>query len=84
MSDPIEVSASQVPEQLTSAIRQVILGVGAWLVGRGWMDSATAGALVPLLMIGVPFAWSRYSVWKKHQKMVVMADAAPADVANVR
>jgi len=80
---PIEVNASAVPEQVSSAFRTLLVAVGGYMAGRGWIDGNIAAALVPVIVIGVPFAWGQLRLFKVHGERVVMAAAADDDVAKV-
>lgn len=81
---PIIVSESAVPTQVMAALRQLLVAAGGYLVGRGWLTGELVEALVPALLLLVPFAWSQLKVRRVQAKLVTAASAAPDSVAQVR
>ena len=57
----------QANDQLTSALRQLLIATGAYMAGRGWIDEGIAAALVPVLLIAGPMLWSQLKIRKRHK-----------------
>ncbi len=62
MSEPFTAPPSAVPDQLASALRQLLVAVGAYGAGKGWFDASIAAAAVPVIMIVGPMLWSQLRV----------------------
>lgn len=83
-ADRIEVSASAMPSQLMSLLRDAV-GLGtAWAIGAGYIDAATGTQIVGFMVIVGNVIWRQYVTRRTHSKLVTAADAAPASVAVVR
>lgn len=82
-STPIMVNPSPGPDQLASAVRSLLIAVGAYGAGKGWFDASLWAALVPVLMIVGPVVWAQLKVRSSKAKMVTVAEAAPDQVAQV-
>lgn len=59
-------------EQVTSLIRQVLLAVGGFAVGKGWVDSETMIAVAGGLSIVIGSIWA----FKTRTKAAIVASAA--------
>ena len=80
----IEVSASAMPSQVMSLVRDAV-GLGtAWAIGAGYIDAATGTQIVGFAIIVGNVIWRQYVTKRTHTKLVTAADAAPASVAVVR
>jgi hypothetical protein len=80
---PISVNESALPDQAGAAIRTLLVAVGGYMAGKGWIDANIVAALVPVIMIVGPLVWGQLRVLRTHAERVTMADAAPSTVANV-
>lgn len=49
-------------QALLSALRSVLIAIGGYVTGRGWLDSATVNEIIGLAMVLIPAAWG---VWHK-------------------
>lgn len=78
---PIEVSSNTTP--FAAAARYLIVTLGAFAVGRGWVKAEELpGIATTLVTVGTVI----YGLWRTHktkQSLVVTADAAPNSVAKV-
>lgn len=81
---PMEVNASAVPTQIMSLVRDGLLGLSAWAVGKGYIDAATGTQIASVGLIIFTIIWRQYGVRKTHTKLVVAAAAAPNAVARVK
>jgi hypothetical protein len=80
-SPPIEVSSNTLP--IASAIRYLIVTVGSFAVGRGWVAAdQLPGIATAIVTIGTA-AFGLYQNFRTKQKLVVTAEAAPNSVAKV-
>lgn len=81
---PIEISASAVPNHLMSLLRDGLVGVTAWLVGKGYIDEVTGTQLVSMGLILGTVAWRQFVVHRGHKRTVTIAQAAPDSIAVVK
>jgi len=81
---PIQVNQSAIPEQAGAVIRTLLVAVGGYMAGKGWIDSNIAAALVPAVMVLGPMLWSQLRVLKTHGQRVTLANYAPDSVAQVK
>lgn len=79
----IEVKQSAMPSQLMALVRDAMLALTAWAVGKGYIDALTGTHLAGVGMGLATVAWRQYVTHKTHQKLVAAANAAPNDVARV-
>lgn len=84
MSDPITVNATAVPDQLGAALRQFLVGLGAYMAGKGWIDEGLAAATIPMLLIVGPMLWSQLIVRQQHQDAKTLAAAVDDSVGRVK
>lgn len=88
MSDPIQVDAGPGKEQVTAAVRQVLLAVIPLATAAGMTQ--TAGALNTLLAMSgaiatvLVFVWGQLHTRKAAKTLAVVAASAPDDVAVVK
>lgn len=64
-------------EQITSIIRQILLAVGGFVVGKGWVDNETMLQIAGALSVIIGSVWA---VWSRTDKNIVAAAAAKVDV----
>lgn len=81
---PVEVPASPAADQLTSAFRAVLMALGGWAVGKGWLTEELATALATVILLVWPLVWSQLKARSTHAKLVTVASAAPDSVAVVK
>lgn len=78
---PITVSASPWPEQVYTAMRQILPVVGAYAAGRGWIAEDTATMIGGVLTIVAPIVWGQIKTLERSRKLAVLAEVAPDEVA---
>ena len=83
---PIEVNRTPTKDQLGSAFRSLLMGLGTWAVGRGYLEADTATGIVTILLVAVPFL---YGQWKIRTRGLQLAHVAaspkvPAAVARFK
>ncbi|MDP3853139.1 hypothetical protein [Phenylobacterium sp.] len=83
INTPISVRESPAVDQIMAAVRQVLVALGGFAVGKGWVDESTASAVTGLVLVVGPIVWSQIAVRGRHAKLVVTAEAAPNAVATV-
>ena len=81
---PVEVPASPAVDQLQSAFRAVLLALGGWAVGKGWLTEELATALATVILLIWPLIWSQLKARSAHAKLVTVAQAVSDDVAVVK
>lgn len=64
-------------DQITSIIRQVLLAVGGFVVGKGWVDNDTMIQLAGALSVIVGSIWA---IWTRTDKNIVASAAAKVTV----
>lgn len=50
--------------QLAAAIRQIVLVLGGFAVGKGWLEDDTVTAIATIAVILVPLVWGQLSTRK--------------------
>lgn len=80
---PVVVKESAVPAQTLTAFRSLLLALGSYAVGRGWIDDGILQALVPVVLIVGPLLWSQLATRKKQAQLVTLAQRVPDSVAKV-
>lgn len=80
---PITVPESAVGGQLGQATRILLVAIGGYMAGKGWIDANIASAAIPVILIAGPLAWGQFRLLRTHAERVTMADASPPNVANV-
>ena len=83
---PVEVSPSATGDQLSSALRSLLVAAGAYASGMGWIPADVAGALVTVIWLGVPFVWGQIKVRTRHDQLLTVAadPRVPDSVARVK
>lgn len=66
--------------QVLASIRSILLGLGGFVVGKGWIDQSTMLSLVGSAMWLIPAIWS---LWGHRQNGIIAAAAAVPDVKAV-
>lgn len=83
MRNKITIDESAVPSGLAAALRQILLVVGGYLIGRGYIQADTWAAIGTVATVAAPFVYGQYITWAKHRDSVEVFDAAPSSVAEV-
>ena len=81
---PITVSASATGDQFAAGLRALLIAIGGYMAGKGWIDANIATAAVPVLLIVLPALWAQVSARYFHAQRVTLASAAPDAVATVK
>lgn len=63
-------------EQFTAAIRQIMLALGGWAVGRGYLQGDTLIAIGTVATLLAPFLYGQFKQWNNHTKLVTLANAS--------
>jgi len=66
-------------EQITSIIRQVLLAVGGFVVGKGWVDNETMLQIAGALSVIIGSIWA---IWSRTDKSIVASAAAKVPVST--
>lgn len=78
---PIVVNESPLPDNITAGLRQVLLALGAWAAGRGYLEADTATAIVTVALVVIPFAYGQYKTWARASQLATVAAHVPDSVA---
>lgn len=65
-------------EQITSIVRQILLAVGGFVVGKGWVDNETMMQIAGALSVIVGSVWA---LWTRTKKNIVASAAAKVPVS---
>lgn len=66
-------------EQITSIIRQILLAVGGFVVGKGYVDQETMLQIVGALSVIIGSIWA---IWTRSDKQIVASAAAKVPVSE--
>lgn len=80
---PIIVTDNTLEGQVGTLLRYLVAALGAFALGKDWIDDATLQALTGLVTIGLPIAWGIWKTYTGKQKLITTAQAAPESVAQV-
>lgn len=64
-------------EQIASIVRQILLAVGGFIVGKGWVDNETMVAVAGAISV---LAGSVWALWSRTDKNIVASAAAKVAV----
>lgn len=82
MAERIEVSQGTLP--LAAAARYLIVTLGSFAVGRGWVDAEQLpGIATAIVTIGTAL-YGLYRTYRTKSDLVTTAEAAPNSVAVVK
>lgn len=86
MTKPILVNPTPTPDQAWSALRSAGIAVGAWAIGRGYLQADTASALGAILLVVVPFVIGQLKTRRRAQELVTVASSrrVPDSVATIK
>lgn len=80
----IEIPNKATAAQLGVALRALLVALGGYAVGKGWLTSDLADALVAVGLIIGPMIYAQVRAHFDHKNKVAMADALPDSVARVK
>ncbi len=69
----IQANSSPLPDQAGAAIRTLLVAVGGFMAGKGWIDANIVAATVPVVMIIGPGIWSQIKARTHSQQMKGLA-----------
>ena len=72
----ITVRENPALEQFTAGFRQVLLVVGGWAVGKGYLESDTVAMIGTLAVILGPLLYGQIKQWNNHKKIVTLVAAS--------
>lgn len=64
-------------EQVTSIVRQILLAVGGFVVGKGWVDNETMMQIAGALSVVLASLWA---LWTRRDKAIVAQAAAKVEI----
>lgn len=80
----IVVNATPTADQLWAGLRQVVLIVVPFLLGRHIINNDTGGLIVAITAIAIPLISGQLSTRTRAQQLITTANAAPDSVAIVK
>jgi hypothetical protein len=81
---PIIVNTDQTAAQLGVALRYGLTTIGAYAIGKGWIDGDLLQLIVALATVIAPAAFAFYRSHQQKKQLVTIASAAPDSVAVVQ
>jgi hypothetical protein len=75
------VVADPAGAQIASASRTLLIAIGAYAAGKGWVNSDLINAAIPLVIIIASGIWGQLAVLRIHAKAKKLADLLPNQVA---
>lgn len=72
----VTVNENPAPAQFAAALRQVMLAVGGWAIGRGYLQADTLAAIGTVAMLLGPFVYGQIKQWNTHKKLVTLVEAS--------
>lgn len=66
-------------EQVASIVRQILLAVGGFVVGKGWFDNETMIAVAGAISVLVGSVWA---IWSRTDKNIVVSAATKVPVSE--
>lgn len=66
-------------EQITSIVRQILLAVGGFVVGKGYVDQETMLQIAGALSVIIGSVWA---IWSRTDKSIVASAAAKVPVSE--
>jgi hypothetical protein len=86
MTQPILVNATPTSDQLYAAVRQIGMAVGAWAIGKGYLQADTATALGTIALVAVPFVYGQLKTRLRAQQLATVASSpkVPDSVASIK
>lgn len=66
-------------EQIASIVRQILLAVGGFIVGKGWVDNETMVQIAGALSVIVGSIWA---IWSRSTKNIVASASAKVPVSD--
>lgn len=81
---PITVSDSTASGQFTTSLRYVLTAIGAYALGRGWIESDLLELLTAVLTVLAPTIWGLWRTYVHKKQLVTLARYAPPSVGQVK
>lgn len=50
--------------QIAAGVRQIVLIVGGYAIGKGWLDGDTVEMLGAVALVAVPLIWGQFRIRK--------------------
>lgn len=75
MAEPepaIVVNPTSLPAQIATLVRYLITALGAYAIGKGWLEQDTLNFVLALSATVVPMAYGIYKAWTNNQKLKVL------------
>jgi len=83
MTPPIQVSDNTLEGQIATFARYLVVTVGGFALGKGWIDGDFLQLITGLVTIGGPSAYGIYKTYTMKVRLITVAQAAPDSVAQV-
>lgn len=86
MASTVQVNANSLPDQFWTGVRQIATVVGAWAVGKGYLQADTASALGAILLVAVPIAYGQWKTYLRATQLATIASSpsVPDAVAQIK
>lgn len=80
---PIIVTDNSLEGQFRTLLRYTVAAVGAFALGKGWIDDETLQFVTVLVTVIGPAAWGMWDTYRSKSVAIASADAAPDSVAQL-
>jgi hypothetical protein len=80
---PIVVTDTVLPTVLATALRQIVIAVAMFAVGKGWIDARDVEGIATLAAALAAVFWGLNQSLKRKSQLITTAEAAPNSVAIV-
>ena len=84
LTPPIEVTNETTTTTLASALRTLLVAIGSFAVGRGWVEAENVEGIVTLAVTLGTAGYGVFKAYTRKRQLIVTADAAPNTVAVVK
>lgn len=64
--------------QITTLARYIVTAVGAYALGKGWVDDAGLQLLMAFVTLVLPTAWGIYKTFTAKKEVITLKAALPA------
>ena len=80
---PLVVTDSTLEGQIATLARYLLTTIGGFALGRGWINDEALQLLTLLVTVAAPAAWGIWKTYTAKKRQIVLAEAAPDNVAVV-
>jgi hypothetical protein len=83
MNEVITINGNTIAPAFFTLLRQLVLTLSGYLLGKGILDRDIAEAIAWILVFTITMAYGQARGWLERRKLITMAEAAPDHIAKV-